>query len=125
MGQITVPIGGARYVVGCRDGEEQHVNRLVKEVERRLNQVRANLSPVGEGHALFLTTLLLADELYEAAQGQISDGAKKTLRQAEDILAEKERNATRLGQLVELAERLVKRVDGGEAEGQKVAADVK
>ncbi|MXV34950.1 MULTISPECIES: cell division protein ZapA [unclassified Saccharibacter] len=111
MAQITLPIGGANYVVGCQDGEEEHLKHLAQEVERRLAKVRENLSPAGEGHALFLTTLLLADEIYDLEHGKMSKEAEKVLKRAEATLDENKRYHTRLAQAADIAEHLAQRVE--------------
>lgn len=115
MAQITLPIGGANYVVGCQDGEEEHLYHLVQEVEKRLAHVRENLAPAGEGHALFLTTLLLADEIHDLAHGKMSDEAKQLLKRAEETVSEHKRYQGRLTQAADLAERLARRVEKGAA----------
>lgn len=111
MAQITLPIGGANYVVGCQDGEEDHLYHLVQEVEKRLSYVREHLAPAGEGHALFLTTLLLADEIHDLEHGKMSDEAKKILQQAEETVSESKRYQGRLTHAADIAERLLRRVE--------------
>ena len=36
MAQVTVRINGYAYTVGCQDGEEQHLQAMAGEVERRI-----------------------------------------------------------------------------------------
>ncbi len=36
MAQVTVRINGYAYTVGCQDGEEEHLQAMAGEVERRI-----------------------------------------------------------------------------------------
>ncbi|QHI95788.1 cell division protein ZapA [Aristophania vespae] len=111
MAQITLTITGATYVVGCKDGEEGHVQYLSQEVERRLNTVRSQLAPSSESHALFLTALLLADEIQDLRAGQMTDESVKAIEQARLIIEERSRQHERLHQVADLAENLLSQLD--------------
>ena len=41
MAQVTLRINGYAYTVGCQDGEEQHLQAMASEVERRIESVKA------------------------------------------------------------------------------------
>jgi cell division protein ZapA len=68
MAQVTVRINGYAYTVGCQDGEEQHLEAMAGEVERRIESVRAVAGPSGEARMLVMASLLMADDLYEVNQ---------------------------------------------------------
>ena len=36
MAQVTIRINGYSYSVGCQDGEEEHLQAMAGEVERRI-----------------------------------------------------------------------------------------
>ncbi len=40
MAQVTVRINGYAYTVGCQDGEEEHLQAMADEVERRIDRSR-------------------------------------------------------------------------------------
>lgn len=63
MADVTIEIGGRRYDVTCRDGEEEQLRRLGKLVEEKAAQARAAVGGVTEVRQLLLAALLLADEL--------------------------------------------------------------
>jgi cell division protein ZapA len=66
MAQVTVRINGYAYTVGCQDGEEQHLQSMAGEVERRIESVRAVAGQSGEARMLVMASLLMADDLFEA-----------------------------------------------------------
>ena len=65
MAQVTVRINGYAYTVGCQDGEEQHLQAMAGEVERRIESVKAAAGQSGEARMLVMASLLMADDLFE------------------------------------------------------------
>ncbi len=65
MAQVTLRINGYAYVIGCKDGEEKHLEAMAAEVNRRIDGVRAAAGPSGEARMLVMASLLLADDLSE------------------------------------------------------------
>ncbi|MFL5282010.1 MAG: cell division protein ZapA [Rhodopila sp.] len=65
MAQVTLRINGYAYVIGCKDGEERHLEAMAHEVNRRIDGVRAAAGPSGEARMLVMASLLMADDLFE------------------------------------------------------------
>ena len=65
MAQVTVRINGYAYTVGCQDGEEEHLQAMAAEVERRIESIKVAAGPSGEARMLVMASLLMADDLYE------------------------------------------------------------
>jgi cell division protein ZapA len=65
MAQLTIKINGYAYVVGCDDGQEQHLLRMAAEVETRIESIKSLGSQSGEARLLVLAALLMADELHD------------------------------------------------------------
>lgn len=68
MAQVTVRINGYAYTIGCRDGEEQHLQSMAAQVERRIDMIRATAGQSGESRMLVMAALLMADDLFEMEQ---------------------------------------------------------
>jgi cell division protein ZapA len=106
MAQVTLRINGYAYTVGCNDGEEQHLQAMAGEVDRRIETIKASAGPSGEARMLVMASLLMADDLYElnralkaAKSGQpgtqpqdakIGRRLGKLAKRAEDIAVEME-----------------------------------
>ena len=67
MAQLTVRINGYSYTVACEDGQEAHLQDMARQVEARIESIKALGSPSGEGRLLVLAALLMADELHDTA----------------------------------------------------------
>ena len=68
MAQVTLRINGYAYTVGCRDGEEQHLQAMAAQVERRIDTVKSTAGQSGEARMLVMASLLMADDLFEMEQ---------------------------------------------------------
>ena len=65
MAQVTVRINGYAYTLGCQDGEEEHLQAMAAEVDRRIESIKTAAGPTNEARMLAMASLLLADDLYE------------------------------------------------------------
>jgi len=68
MAQVTLRINGYAYTIGCRDGEEQHLQAMAAQVERRIDTIRTTAGQSGEARMLVMASLLMADDLFEMEQ---------------------------------------------------------
>lgn len=68
MAQVTLRINGYAYTIGCRDGEEAHLNDMGREVEKRIETIKSSAGQSGEARMLVMASLLMADELFEMQQ---------------------------------------------------------
>ncbi len=66
MAQITVTINGRSYEVACDDGQEEHVTRLGRYVEKKVAELAGQVGQVGDTRLLVMAALMLTDELSEA-----------------------------------------------------------
>lgn len=62
MGQVTVRVGGYAHTIGCRDGEEAHVQELAAQIENKTKLIRSMGGQFSEARMLLHVALLLADE---------------------------------------------------------------
>ena len=65
MAQVTLRINGYAFTLGCKDGEEKHLEAMGAEVSRRIEGVRLAAGPSGEARMLVMAALLMADNIFE------------------------------------------------------------
>lgn len=65
MAHVTVKINGYAYTVGCEDGQEQHLQAMAAQVEKRVDSIKALGGNSGEARLLVLAALLMADEIHD------------------------------------------------------------
>ncbi len=100
MAQVTLRINGYAYTLGCKDGEEAHLQNMAAEVDRRIEGVKTTAGPSGEARMLVIAALLMADELDEL-QKKIRDETIQAAPSAPDP-----RLGRRLGKLAKRAEEI-------------------
>lgn len=91
MANIEIEIAARKYVVACRDGEEEHLRSVAQLVDKRARDAAEALGSLGEARLLLFTSLLLADDLKELREGK-SEGAapdEAGLADAAEMLAER------------------------------------
>ena len=65
MSEVTLKINNRGYSLACDEGQEQRLVDLSHYVDSRLQDIAAAGAAAGESHLLVLTSLVLADEIYD------------------------------------------------------------
>jgi len=114
--QVNARINGYSYTVGCEDGQEQHLVAMAREVENRIESIKALGGQSGEARLLVLAALLMADELHDLRIE--ADGLRTTASRPARAKADGEAAAAkRLAKLAVRAEQIA-----GELELQRSGA---
>ncbi len=103
MASVELEVGGRKYTMACRDGEEEHLRSVAAVVDKRARDAAAALGSLGESRLLLFTSLLLADDLKELQEGKdaapapegqgIADAAEALAERIEDLAARLEAGA--------------------------------
>jgi cell division protein ZapA len=70
MATIELEIGGRKYAIACRDGEEEHLRGVSELVNRKAHEAELALGSLGEARQLLFASLLLADEVNDLRAGK-------------------------------------------------------
>ncbi len=65
MAELTLNINGRPFGLSCDDGQEDRVMQLAAYVDERLKQIASAGGAHSESHLLVLTSLMLADEIFD------------------------------------------------------------
>ncbi len=65
MSEVTLKINKRGYSLSCDEGQEKRLVELAGYVDGRLKDIAASGAATNESHLLVLTSLVLADEVYE------------------------------------------------------------
>lgn len=102
MREVAITINGRSYQVSCDEGEEERLQRLGAFVDERAAELVQSVGNVGDVRLMVMTSLLLADKLFDAiaelerlraqaAQGKTGGDAAPLVEEAakriEDIAA--------------------------------------
>ena len=75
MASVELEVGGRKYALACREGEEAHLRSVAAMVDRKIREATSALGSLGEARQLLLASLLLADELKEQRNAAASPDA--------------------------------------------------
>jgi len=93
MSNVSLQIGGRSYTVNCAAGEEDHVARLGRLIDQKVQSMGGGHTEVRQ---LLFAALILADELHEARSGHAPAPAAAPPPAAPDHSAALEALADRL-----------------------------
>ena len=68
MPQVNVTINGRQFRMACEDGQEEHLTRLARELDGRIETLRAKFGEIGDTRLTVMAAITVADELSEAGQ---------------------------------------------------------
>jgi cell division protein ZapA len=83
MAQVTVTVNGKPYIVGCEDGQEDHVRDLAGLFDDYVVQVAREVGQLGETRLFLMGSLLLADEIADLRSRLATAENELARRQAE------------------------------------------
>lgn len=63
MAQVVLKINGFPYTLGCPDGQEENLQALGAELDKRVTSIKAQVGNLGEARLLVMAGIMLADEL--------------------------------------------------------------
>jgi cell division protein ZapA len=112
MAQVTLRINGYAYILGCADGEEDHLRALAADLDRRIDDIKTAAGPSGESRLLLMAALVLSDELHDLRErtGASADPAKPADRA-------EARTGRRLRGLAKRAEAIAEQAESQTANG--------
>jgi cell division protein ZapA len=81
MGQVAITVNRRSYRFDCGDGEEARLQELAEYVKSRMDALLREHGNVGEERLLLMAALTIADELWDATDGNV-DSANDAKRRA-------------------------------------------
>jgi cell division protein ZapA len=67
MSQVSVTINGRQFRMACEDGQEGHLMNLARDLDSRIDGLRAKFGEIGDTRLTVMAALTLADSLAETA----------------------------------------------------------
>jgi cell division protein ZapA len=67
MSQVNVTINGRQFRMACEDGQEGHLMNLARDLDVRIEGLRAKFGEIGDTRLTVMAALTVSDELAEMA----------------------------------------------------------
>ena len=77
MANVRIKFNGKEFLLSCEDGQEEHLEELLIQINRKFNELKNDLGNLGENKLLLITAVKVMDEYYET---------KKKVEQKKDEL---------------------------------------
>ena len=65
MANVSIKFNGKEFLLSCEDGQEEHLEELLIQINQKFNDLKNNLGNLGENKLLLITAVKIMDEYYE------------------------------------------------------------
>ena len=65
MGNVTIKFNNKEFILSCEDGQEEHLEELLIQINQKFNDLKNDLGNLGENKLLLITAVKIMDEYYE------------------------------------------------------------
>ena len=65
MANVSIKFNNKEFLLACEDGQEEHLEELLIQINQKFNELKNNLGNLGENKLLLITAVKIMDEYYE------------------------------------------------------------
>ena len=65
MANVSIKFNGKEFLLSCEDGQEEHLEELLIQINKKFNHLKNDLGNLGENKLLLITAVKVMDEYYE------------------------------------------------------------
>jgi cell division protein ZapA len=65
MANVSIKFNNKEFLLSCEDGQEEHLEELLIQINQKFNELKNNLGNLGENKLLLITAIKIMDEYYE------------------------------------------------------------
>ena len=65
MANVSIKFNNKDFLLSCDDGQEEHLEELLIQINKRFNDLKNDLGNLGENKLLLITAVRVMDEYYE------------------------------------------------------------
>ena len=65
MANVSIKFNGKEFLLSCDDGQEEHLEELLIQINQKFNDLKNNLGNLGENKLLLITAIKVMDEYHE------------------------------------------------------------
>ena len=65
MANVSIKFNGKQFLLSCDDGQEEHLEELLIQINQKFNNLKNDLGNLGENKLLLITAVKVMDEYYD------------------------------------------------------------
>ena len=86
MANVNIKFNGKEYLLSCEDGQEEHLEELSLNLNKKFNDLKLDLGNIGENKLLLISSIKVMDEYFETKKKV--DLQKKELQEIKEKFKE-------------------------------------
>ena len=76
MANVNVKFNGKEFLLSCDDGQEEHLEELSINLNKKFEDLKSELGNIGENKLLLITSIKVMDEYFETKK-KVNEKKKK------------------------------------------------
>ena len=65
MANVNITFNGKEFLLSCDDGQEEHLQELAEQMNKKFNSLKSELGNIGENKLLLISSIKVMDEYFE------------------------------------------------------------
>ena len=65
MANVSIKFNNKEFLLACEDGQEEHLEELLIQINKKFNNLKNDLGNLGENKLLLITAVKIMEEYYE------------------------------------------------------------
>ena len=65
MANVNIRFNGKNFLLSCDDGQEEHLEELLTNINKKFSDLKNDLGNIGENKLLLITSVQILDEYFE------------------------------------------------------------
>ena len=65
MANVSIKFNNKEFLLSCEDGQEEHLEELLIQINKKFNNLKNDLGNLGENKLLLITAVKIMDEYFE------------------------------------------------------------
>ena len=117
MANVNIKFNGKEYLLSCEDGQEEHLEELSLNLNKKFNDLKFDLGNIGENKLLLISSIKVMDEYFETKkkvelQKKELQDLKKKFKELKSLIYQyKENKENEIEHLVSAQEELMKNIE--------------
>ena len=126
MANVRIKFNNKEFLLACEDGQEEHLEELLIQINKKFNNLKNDLGNLGENKLLLITAVKIMDEYYETKKKvdqkkeELNDLSKKFKELKSLIYDYRDTKESEIEKLKELEEDELEKLDELDSEIQDI-----
>ena len=129
MANVSIKFNNKEFLLSCEDGQEEHLEELLIQINKKFNNLKNELGNLGENKLLLITAVKIMDEYFETQKkisqkkNELENIKKKFLELKNLVYDYKNNKESEIKNLIQNHEKLKEEIDITKNNYEKIIDD--